>query len=390
VDGISIAKPKLVLELGSGTGSLCTAAAIRWHDAKLITVDVDRRAANGFASNNIGFKSRHNHFVQNVLDSALSDKIGLPLSSVDVAVCNPPYVRPRWCADYGKILEDAGLSGALASMHDAGADLLFLAQNLRLLRKNGKLGVILPDGLVTAERFKGVRKTLLQQHLVEQVVQLPRGVFRGTEAQTYLAVLSKNSGETANVVLKQMGRDGKMRGSLTIPQSEAVRRLDFSFHLGLEVPFMAANVPPMFVSEGLSGIFRGTVCSSEIATLPVPVFHLGDFSKASDAFAIRIVPKRFSLNQRAARRLSPNRRLAIPGDILLGRVGRGLESKVALVVHGSCVISDCIFVLRAKCEFRERLYRFFESNVGRNSLASSAHGVAARFISKTNLFEIQF
>ena len=93
------------------------------------------------------------------------------------------------------------LSGTLNSLHDAGADLLFLAQNLRLLRRNGKLGLILPDGLITAEKFGRVRQALLRQHLIEQVVQLPRGVFKGTEAQTYLAVLSKMAGETEQVTV---------------------------------------------------------------------------------------------------------------------------------------------------------------------------------------------
>jgi type I restriction enzyme M protein len=82
--------------------------------------------------------------------------------------------------------------------------------------------------------------------------------------------------------------------------------------------------------------------------------------------------------------------MALPGDILLARVGRGLENRLALVVHGPCVISDCIFALRTTDEHRERLYQFFESDAGRNALATSAHGVAAKFLSKTNLLEIQF
>lgn len=181
VERIEVRKPKLVLELGSGSGSLCSAAANRWQDAQIITVDVDRHVTKRMDADRAGPGLKHSHFVHDALDEALSDKIGLRLGTVDVAVCNPPYIRPRWRSDFGKILEDAGLSGALASLHDAGADLLFLAQNLRLLRHNGKLGLILPDGLVTAERFSGVRQTLMRQHMVEQVVQLPRGVFKGTE-----------------------------------------------------------------------------------------------------------------------------------------------------------------------------------------------------------------
>jgi len=391
IDRIEVVKPKLILELGSGSGSLCTAAATRWHDAKLVTVDVDHRASEGLDADRVGPDRRHSHFVHDVLDSALSDKIGLTLNSVDVAVCNPPYIRPRWRADFGKILEDAGLSGALASLHDAGADLLFLAQNLRLLRKNGKLGLILPDGLITAERFRRVRKTLLRQHLVEQVVQLPRGVFKGTEAQTYLAVLSKSAGETNQVTLRQMELDGQLSVPIEIPQDAAVKRLDFTFHAQVPASQLREEDPTrMSVREALTDVVRGTICSSSISTFPAPVFHLGNFSEPLGEQVVRIVPKRFALSERTAQRMSREARLALPGDILLARVGRSLEDRLALVVHGPCVISDCIFALRATDEHRERLYRFFESDLGRHALASSAHGVAARFVSKTNLFEIQF
>lgn len=391
IDRIEVAKPKLVLELGSGSGSLCSAAATRWHDAKLVTVDVDRRTPNGLGVKKGKPDRRHSHFVHDVLDSALSDKIGLTLSTVDVAICNPPYIRPRWRSDFGKILEDAGLSDTLASLHDAGADLLFLAQNLRLLRNNGKLGLILPDGLITAERFSRVRKTLLRQHLVEQVVQLPRGAFKGTEAQTYLVVLSKGAGETNRVTLRQMGIDGQISAPIEITQDAAVKRLDFNFHARV-VPLQQGGEGSMRmpIRQALTDVVRGTICSSSISAFPAPVFHLGDFSKPIGQQAVRIVPKRFALSERIAQRMSHDARLALPGDILLARVGRSLEDRLALVVHGPCVISDCIFALRATDEHREHLYRFFESDLGRNALSSSAHGVAARFLSKTNLFEIQF
>lgn len=391
IDRIEVVQPKLVLELGSGSGSLCTVAANRWKDAKLVTVDIDRGAPKCLDSDHVRTGHRHRHFVHDVLDAALLDKIGLLPSTVDVAVCNPPYIRPKWRAEFGNILEGAGLSGTLASLHDAGADLLFIAQNLRLLRRKGKLGLILPDGLATAERFSRVRQTLLRQHLVEQVIQLPRRVFKGTEAQAYLVVLSKMAGETEHVSLRQMGQDGQLSESIEIQQDAAVKRLDFMFHARVGSARRSGDGSlQISVGHALTNVVRGTICSSSISTFPAPVFHLGDFSKPVGEHAIRIVPKRFALSARAAQRVAQDARLALPGDILIARVGRALEEHVALVVHGPCVISDCVFALRATDEHRERLYRFFDSDLGRHALSSSAHGVAARFLSKANLSEIQF
>lgn len=390
IQHIKARTPKLVLELGSGSGSLCSAAVNRWRDAQLITVDVDHHAPKQLHAGQIGLDAKHIHFVHDALDEALSDKIGLCLGTVDVAVCNPPYIRPRWRSDFGKILEDAGLSGALASLRDAGADLLFLAQNLRLLRRNGKLGLILPDGLITAERFSGVRQALMRQHKLEQVVQLPRGVFKSTEAQTYLAVLSKMAGETQQVKLRQMEHDGHLSAAVEVPADLAVKRLDYTFHAPPNFQVLRDDLPPIALGAAVTCIVRGAICSSEISAFPTPVFHLGDFAECAGEEAVRIVPKRFALGKRSVQIASQGARLALPGDILLARVGRNLESQFALVVHGPCAISDCVFALRVTDEHRDRLYRFFQSERGQLALARSAHGVAARFLSKTNLLEIQF
>ncbi len=391
IERINVPKPKLILELGSGSGALCTAAASRWQAARLITVDTDKCPSKRQSALGLGKSPQHSHFVHDALDEDLPNKIGLRLGTVDVAVCNPPYIRPRWRAEFGSILEDAGLSGALASLHDAGADLLFLAQNLRLLRRKGKLGLILPDGLVTAERFSGVRRTLLRQHLIEQVVQLPRGVFKGTEAQTYLAVLSKMAGETDQLTLRQMGIDGQLSSAVDVPQELAAKRMDYTFHAqASSAQHLQDGYRRIQVGNALTDVIRGSICSSEIGGFPTAVFHLGDFAKPNGENAIRIVPKRFSLSEHAARTMNSNAHLAWPGDILLARVGRNLQNRLALVVYGPCVISDCIFALRATDEHRERLYRFFESDAGQHALATSAHGVAARFLSKKNLLEIQF
>ena len=393
IERINVPKPKLILELGSGSGALCAAAASRWHAARLITVDTDKCLSKRQSGDSLGESAQHIHFVHDALDEDLPNKIGVHLGTVDVAVCNPPYIRPRWRADFGCILEEAGLSGTLASLRDAGADLLFLAQNLRLLRRKGKLGLILPDGLVTAERFSGVRRALLRQHLIEQVVQLPRGVFKGTEAQTYLAVLSKMAGETDKLTLRQMGPDGQLSSAFDVPQELAAKRMDYTFHVQATASQRLQDEDGcrwIQVGDAITDVVRGSICSSEIEGFPTAVFHLGDFAKPDGENAIRIVPKRFSLSDSTASTMSRNAHLAWPGDILLARVGRNLHNRIAMVVHGPCVISDCIFALRATEEHRERLYRFLASDAGQRALATSAHGVAARFLSKQNVLEMKF
>jgi type I restriction enzyme M protein len=167
--------------------------------------------------------------------------------------------------------------------------------------------------------------------------------------------------------------------------------MDYAFHAQANsAKHLQDGYRRIQVGDALTNLIRGSICSSEIGDFPTSVFHLRDFAKSEGENVIRIVPKRFSLSDKAAKAMSSNVHLAWPGDILLARVGRNLQNSLALIVHGPCVISDCIFALRAAEEHRERLYRFFASDAGQRALATSAHGVAARFLSKQNVLDIQF
>lgn len=385
VGAIQARQPRLIVELGSGRGALASAAWDRWQRAQVITVDVDHSAAP-FMDEFVARKSgSYQHHVHDALDDDLANRIGLSFGSVDVAVCNPPYVRPRWRNSFGRILEEAGLSGSLKSIHDAGADLLFIAQNLRLLKQHGKLGLILPDGLITAGKFEGVRHALLREHRVDQVVQLPRSAFPGTEAQTYLVVLAKKSGETSSVTLRQISAEGVISPSVSIPSDLAQRRLDYSYHVSAHPRRSDRDSRHTRVIGDMTlAIIRGTFSSQQIAQCGWPVFHLGDFV-AGDP----VVPKRFRLNQHTIKTLPPRTKISMPGDILVARIGRNLHEKVAIVEHGPCVVSDCVFTLRVKEKDRKALLRFLSSQAGRRALDASAHGVGARYLSCADLMDLE-
>jgi len=388
VDAMTGVRPKLVLELGAGQGALASAAQRKWKSASYVTVDTDldaRASLRGLTS-----KGSHIHHAHDALDDELADRIGVPLGSVDVGLCNPPYVRPRWRSSFGRILEDAGLSGALQSVHDAGADLLFIAQNLRLLRHRGKLGLILPDGLITGQKYRGVREALLRQHRVELVVQLPRRAFAKTEAQTYLLVLSKRVGETQNVTLSEMNEVGEISAPIVIPADRAVLRLDYTFHALRTARTCPTDVRQLQKTLGafVLELLRGTTSSNQIRSCPVPVFHLGDFPAGTKAASVPKVPARFIQPVGKVLPLPGAYKVARAGDILIARIGRDLQEKVCFLPRGACVISDCVFAVRAAPEHREMLLAYLLSEDGRAALKAASHGVGAKYLSRSDVLGI--
>ncbi len=388
VNAMGCMSPRVIVELGVGKGSIAFEAAKRWNSAKFITVDADRSAITHLdALSNYG---EHTHHVQDALDDSLAERIGLDFGTVDVGLCNPPYVRPQWRESFGEILEQAGLSGSLSSVYDAGADLLFIAQNLRLLRKFGTLGLILPDGLITGEKYQGVRSVLLKDHLVEQVVQLPRKVFSKTEAQTYLLVLSKYGGETQSVALKTMSMDGQLSTPIHIASDDAKRRLDYSFHFSGRSEAQKVLPKRLHVSIGevTQSLVRGSLCSSQLKSIGLPVFHLGDFPAHGLSKVAPGIPSKFTQSKKALAKLPKNIKIAEKGDILIARIGRNLQEKICTVNRGGCVISDCVYALRVAPPHREAVIAYLTSAAGRKAIEATSHGVGAKYLSRFDLLSL--
>lgn len=384
IDSMTGVRPKLILELGAGQGALASEAHRKWKNASLVTVDTDLAVARILGQHGSG--ASHIHHAQDALDDKLADRIGVPLGSVDVGLCNPPYVRPRWRSSFGHILEDAGLSGALQSVHDAGADLLFIAQNLRLLRKRGKLGLVLPDGLITGEKYQGIREVLLREHSVELVVQLPRRVFARTEAQTYLLVLSKRGGQTQQVQLSQMSDEGEISSTVSIDADLAKLRLDYSFH-ALTRP-TATRSTDKTVGAFVQDLLRGRTSSSQIDMCPLPVFHLGDFPVGHETARTPVVPAQFIQAIAKTAVLPEKYKIARAGDILIARIGRNLHEKICFLPRGTCVISDCVFAVRSAPEHRETLLAYFLSDDGKAALKAVSHGVGAKYLTRSDVLSL--
>lgn len=389
IDAMHGIHPKLVLELGSGHGALASAARKRWPCANYVTVDTDQAVAFDLTARTSG--ASHTHHVHDALDDLLADRIGIALESVDVGLCNPPYVRPPWQSGFGHILEEAGLSGTLQSVTDAGADLLFVAQNLRLLKRRGKLGLILPDGLISGEKYQAVRQKFLREHLVELVVQLPRRVFTRTEAQTYLMVLSKNSGETEHVTLRQMHTDGTLSTGIKVPADLGSRRLDYAFHARSP---QSSNLTTQYehqrsIGEVYQTLIRGNIISSQIRSFPLPVFHLGDFPEPKSTNEdTQQVPDKFILPASESIPLLGRHKFAQAGDILIARIGRNLQHKVCILTAGLCAISDCVYALRTAPDHTEAVFSYLASANGRSALEAASHGVGAKYLSRSDVLSI--
>ncbi len=370
--------PEYVLDLGAGDGALTAAAAQRWKHATYYTVDIDKYARSASLPELLGSSFRHH--MGDALSSAIEKKLGLELGSADLAICNPPYIRPRWRKGFANILEDAGLSHVLPKLANMPAEILFIAQNLRFLKNYGRLGLIVPDGVIAGERFARLRNTLAMEHSIERVIELPRGIFRKTEAKAHILVMSKSGDGPDEIQVQRLDESGVLSPELRVQREQATGRLDYSFLAG-DMGKQRAKQPR--IGDVTISLSRGSISSSQRAKCEFPVLHTTDLSPAVD-----VVSRKFNISAASAKQGQFN--LARHGDILVGRVGRNFEDKVCIVKSGTVAVSDCIFILRVAPEHRDPVFAYLKSGPGRDALSFSSHGVGAKFLTTDALLNIFF
>lgn len=372
VSRIETAAPNSVIDLGAGLGSLSMAASKKWKSASIVSVELD--SLSYFSS----LKGNHFHIYADALDYDLPNKIKNEYGEFDVALCNPPYTRPLWKPEYEKILEEAGLSETRGVPKDGRAELLFLAQNLRLTKSGGELGVIVPSGIITGERSLDIRKKLLDNYCVESVVDLPRGVFSNTEAKAHILFLKKSPPYKKNIKLYEVKKKGGVSRPIFIPREAGIDRLDYGFH-SQKITRVSDHCKPLSFFD--VNIIRGSLSSREVREAVIPVFHTTDFPMNSGTSIVDLPIVNGGLVDRFAH--------AIQGDILIARVGRNLEEKVCYVREGMVPISDCIFILRIiDMELRTVVFEYLVSKEGKRWLGACSRGVGARYITRSDLLNM--
>jgi type I restriction enzyme M protein len=374
--------PQTILDLGCGNGALAMSAAQRWGYAKLYTVDIDQQVGSGFPKYLKRCEdSLHTHFTADVLDPNLPARLGLSPGSIDVAVCNPPYIKVRWRTNYQALFEEVGIK-SLGAASELSADLIFLAQNMRLLREGGHAGLIVPDGIITGERSKDVRRTLLSQYTIERVIQLPRRAFLRTEAQTHILVISKRKGKSRNIQIQKLNEEGSLGESMWISPEEGIDRLDYDYHRLRHSPLpVVRRRRKICLGDVTESLRRGSVEIAKARAVGLSVFHTTDFGRCQSGWLLD-VPADLQASPNAH---SNKSQTAKAGDILIARVGRNFDQQICLVTNGEVVVSDCIFCLRVIPEERQTVFKALISDWGRAWLRSLSRGVGARFLSSQSL-----
>jgi type I restriction enzyme M protein len=375
VQEIKFSNPQLIIDLGIGAGSLTCAAFQKWSNANFIGTDIDLKQIRNTEKKFPFVKIIEANGLQKNIEKRLNIKVG----SVDVAVCNPPYLKiSSKHTTFFNLLKKVSLDNC-NKLKYLTSDLIFLAQNILLLKEGGELGIILPDGLLSSKEFQIFRQDLVNNHTIVSIIQLPDKIFEKTEARTHILILKKGKIEKkVKVNLFLANKYGKYDDYISVYDTLLVNRMDFLYHK-LNQGKCESNFNKETLVEIGAKIKRGQLTQAELKVAHKNYIHTTTLSHRTELHLIDEITKDHYRNIHTAK-----------NDILLARVGRGCIGKVSLVKTGEQLISDCVYRIRVPEKYVKKVWNSLCSSEGQLWLRSNSRGVCARTISKSDLLNFPF
>jgi type I restriction enzyme M protein len=134
-------------------------------------------------------------------DREKKHELGLPIDGFDVILANPPFS--------GRLDPDR-IVDAVKVGNTAQTELLFLAYMLAAMKEGGRMGVIVPEGVLfgSTGAHKELRRRLLDLNTVEAVVSLPAGAFQPYSGVKTAALILTKGGRTERVMFLDCQADG--------------------------------------------------------------------------------------------------------------------------------------------------------------------------------------
>jgi type I restriction enzyme M protein len=140
---------------------------------------------------------------QDTLSNSFPEKFTRQASNCfDVVVANPPFKGSLDAEDVHPSLTQ--------KVKTKKTELLFLALILRMLKKGGRSGTIVPDGVLfgSSNAHVALRRMLVDENQLEAVVSLPSGVFRPYAGVSTAILLFTKGGKTDHVFFYDVDADG--------------------------------------------------------------------------------------------------------------------------------------------------------------------------------------
>ncbi len=158
--------------------------------------------------------SRMNMYLHEINDAKIEwgDTIRNPLHfendrlmKFDVVVANPPFSLDKWGADEAS--NDTFKRFERGVPPKSKGDYAFIQHMIASLNENGRMGVVLPHGVLFRSASEGrIRKQLIEENLLDAIIGLPANLFFGTNISASILIFKKQR-DTTDILFIDASQD---------------------------------------------------------------------------------------------------------------------------------------------------------------------------------------
>jgi type I restriction enzyme M protein len=179
----------------------------------------------------------------------------------DRVIANPPFSLKKWWAPaevdiktdekgkeiapkYNDVVTDEYGRFRYGIPPRGYGDLAFVQHMIAVLRHDGRMGVILPHGILFRGGAEGrIRKGILEDDLIEAIVGLPEKLFYNTGIPACVVVINKDKPEhlKEKVVFIDASREYKEGKNQNTLSDENIKKVIDAYTLGSGIPIPSDN-----------------------------------------------------------------------------------------------------------------------------------------------------
>ncbi len=298
---ICISEPSNIIDICCGSCNLLHAAGARWPKAKLCGVDI---------------LAHYNENIDFIQEDGRKFAIEHP-SSFDLVLANPPFENVNEKNSFPQLYDETSLKYCSARL-----EIEMLFSNLKVLRDNGTLIIIMPSTFATANRYKLIRCYLAQRYYIQKVIWLPNNVF-GTSMINCCAIILKKTNtkrKSTRRIEVQFSKDRYYASDVTPISNNDIND-------GKWEKYATNDVTIKVVSR------RGNISSQHFVDKGIPILHTSKYQHPWKP-SVRYISE-----------AKANAVYADYGDILVSRVGKS-AGQWCRYDGERMMISDCLYVIK--------------------------------------------
>jgi type I restriction enzyme M protein len=168
----------------------------------------------------------------------------------DRVIANPPFSLDQWGREVAE--NDSHGRFRFGIPPKTKGDLAFVQHMVATLNRRGKLGVVMPHGVLFRGSSEGkIRRGLIEEDLIEAVVGLPPNLFYGAGIPAAILIINRNkpAERRRRVLFVEASRDFRDGTNQNYLREEDINRIAAAVHAFADVERYARIVPAEEIEE---------------------------------------------------------------------------------------------------------------------------------------------